>query len=179
MGSPARFCAPPSMVWSKVAHPRCRTCPVLIPVALPARAERTAHPVALQRAAAWRMLNRITPLLVKEGLGVVDWDATRPPTTPCPLLPLRRGVVLSVDSMILGLTTIHENTRSALECGSSSYRLACLPHEPKAVAAATALQGAFGTSRKQGQIPRYARNDNQRLSDSSPESWWTRLRLPC
>src|SRR5208337_843642 len=30
----------------------------------------------------------------------------------------------------------------ALECGSSSYRLADVPHEPKAVAAATALQGA-------------------------------------
>ena len=30
----------------------------------------------------------------------------------------------------------------ALECGRSSYRLACLPHKTKAVAAATALQGA-------------------------------------
>jgi hypothetical protein len=35
----------------------------------------------------------IIPLLVKEGLGVVDRDATLPPTTPCPLLPLRRGVI--------------------------------------------------------------------------------------
>jgi hypothetical protein len=28
---------------------------------------------------------QIIPLLVKEGLGVVDRDATLPPTTPCPL----------------------------------------------------------------------------------------------
>ena len=48
--------------------------------------------------------------------------------------------------MILRLITVRENARSALECGSSSYRRADVPHEPKAVAAATALQGAFGTS---------------------------------
>src|SRR5208282_5658874 len=47
--------------------------------------------------------------------------------------------------MILRLTTVHENARSALECGSSSYRLRFMRHVCKAVAAATALQGAFGT----------------------------------
>ena len=45
----------------------------------------------------------------------------------------------------------HENSlaEDILECGSNSYRLsyfalAHLPYEPKAVAAATALQGAAG-----------------------------------
>jgi hypothetical protein len=37
----------------------------------------------------------------------------------------------------------HENARSALECGSEA---AALEPGPKAVAAATALQGAFGTT---------------------------------
>ena len=46
--------------------------------------------------------------------------------------------------MILWLTTLHENARSALECGSSSYRLRFMRHISKAVAAATALQGTFG-----------------------------------
>jgi hypothetical protein len=46
-------------------------------------------------------------------------------------------------------TTDDKNARSALECGSSSYRffVASFPYEPtggKAVAAATALQSAFG-----------------------------------
>jgi hypothetical protein len=44
--------------------------------------------------------------------------------------------------MIPRLTTVHENARSALECGSEA---AALSAEPKAVARATALQGAFGT----------------------------------
>jgi hypothetical protein len=33
------------------------------------------------------------------------------------------GVIPSADFMILRLTTLHENARSALERGSSSYRL--------------------------------------------------------
>ena len=55
--------------------------------------------------------------------------------------------------MSLGLATVNENARSALECGSSSYRFPPSVHtanvqgaEGKAVAAATALQGAFGTA---------------------------------
>jgi hypothetical protein len=45
--------------------------------------------------------------------------------------------------MILRLAILHENARSALECGSEAAALT--PNE-KAVASATALQGAFGTS---------------------------------
>jgi len=45
--------------------------------------------------------------------------------------------------MILRLTTVHENARSALECGSEA---AALILDGKAVADATALQGAFGTT---------------------------------
>jgi hypothetical protein len=45
--------------------------------------------------------------------------------------------------MILRLTTLHENARSALECGSIAAAL--IPND-KAVAGATALQGAFGTT---------------------------------
>ena len=57
-------------------------------------------------------------------------------------------------AMSLPLPTHDENARSALECASSSYRLTPSIHtadvrapcELKAVAAATALQGAFGTA---------------------------------
>ena len=52
-----------------------------------------------------------------------------------------------------GLATVNENARSALECGRGSYRLPPSVHtanvrgaEGKAVAAATALQGVFGTA---------------------------------
>ena len=49
--------------------------------------------------------------------------------------------------MILRLTTVHENARSALECGSAAERSCRLPQgKNKAVAGATALQGAFGTT---------------------------------
>ena len=50
-----------------------------------------------------------------------------------------------------GRATEDKNARSALACGSSSYRLPPAVHTetaqgaPKAAAAATALQGAFGT----------------------------------
>jgi hypothetical protein len=40
-------------------------------------------------------------------------------------------------------TALHENARSALECGSEA---AALNSERKEVAGATALQGAFGTA---------------------------------
>jgi hypothetical protein len=46
--------------------------------------------------------------------------------------------------MSLRRTTLHENARSALECGPP--RRAALKSEQKAVADATALQGAFGTA---------------------------------
>jgi hypothetical protein len=52
-------------------------------------------------------------------------------------------VILSADFMILRLTTVHENARSALECGSEA---AALIPSGKAVAGAAALQGAFGTT---------------------------------
>jgi len=64
----------------------------------------------------------------------------------------------------------HENARSALECGSGA---AALEAERKAVAGATALQGAFGTcifrgeeSPRLGQLPtagilRFAQNDRR------------------
>jgi hypothetical protein len=52
-------------------------------------------------------------------------------------------VILSEDFMILRLTTVHQNARSALECGSEAASL--IPNG-KAVAGATALQGAFGTT---------------------------------
>jgi hypothetical protein len=45
--------------------------------------------------------------------------------------------------MSLRRTTLHENARSALECCSEA---AALKSEQKAVADATALQGAFGTA---------------------------------
>jgi hypothetical protein len=45
--------------------------------------------------------------------------------------------------MSLRRTTLHENARSALECGSEA---AAVKSEQKAVADATALQGAFGTA---------------------------------
>ena len=55
--------------------------------------------------------------------------------------------MLSSDFMGLeGPTTLDEDARSALECGSSSYRLRFMRQVCKAVAAATALQGAFGTT---------------------------------
>jgi hypothetical protein len=45
--------------------------------------------------------------------------------------------------MILRLTTVHENARSALECGSEAQRSCRLAlDKKKAVAGATALQGA-------------------------------------
>jgi len=44
--------------------------------------------------------------------------------------------------MILRLTTLHENARSALDCGREA---AALEPVGKAVAGATAVQGAFGT----------------------------------
>jgi hypothetical protein len=45
--------------------------------------------------------------------------------------------------MILRLTTVHDNVRSALECGSEAERSCRLAlDEKKAVATATALQGA-------------------------------------
>jgi hypothetical protein len=45
--------------------------------------------------------------------------------------------------MTLRLTTMHGNARSPLECGSEA---AALIPDGKAVAGATALQGAFGTT---------------------------------
>ena len=45
--------------------------------------------------------------------------------------------------MSLRRTTLHENARSAVEC---SREPAALKSEQKAVADATALQGAFGTA---------------------------------
>ena len=91
-------------------------------------------------------------------------------------------VIPSVDFVMPPLTMLHENARSALECGSSSYRLRFMRHMCKAVAAATALQGACGATifkaarnlalacggRNQSKIPRYARNDNCKLNVRAP-----------
>jgi hypothetical protein len=53
-----------------------------------------------------------------------------------------KPVIPSGGFMILRIATMHENARSALESGSEA---AALNSEQKAVAGATALQGAFGT----------------------------------
>jgi len=66
---------------------------------------------------------------------------------------LKTNSFLSADFMILWLTTLHENARSALECGSSSYRLRFMANMRKAVAAATALQGTAHAFSWQSAIP--------------------------
>jgi hypothetical protein len=52
--------------------------------------------------------------------------------------------------MSLRLATVHENARSALDCGGSSYRfppsIRTANVQGRAVAAATAVQSAFGTA---------------------------------
>jgi hypothetical protein len=52
--------------------------------------------------------------------------------------------------MNVRLTTMNENTRSGLDCGRSSYRFPPWVYtsnvQGKAVAAATAVQSAFGTA---------------------------------
>jgi hypothetical protein len=74
--------------------------------------------------------------------------------------------VLSADIMGVRPTTMHENARSALECGSEA---AALNSSEKAVADATALQGAFGTT-----IFIAAKNLRSSLRVNSPRSEaWT------
>jgi hypothetical protein len=53
------------------------------------------------------------------------------------------AVILRADFMVFRLTTVHEDARSALECGSEAERSCRLAlGKNKAAAGATALQGA-------------------------------------
>jgi len=95
------------------------------------------------------------------------------------------AVIPSADFMILRLTTLHENARSALECGpamrdrlefrakspsADGYRTPrCLRHnhfhgseESRSVLGPTRVQGRLGPGwkKEQSEIPRCARNDS-------------------
>jgi hypothetical protein len=74
----------------------------------------------------------------------VAWDAWKKDQSEIPRSVRNDKVVSWFLGAAGGMSDCHENAcaEGTLEYGSSSYRLAYVPHEPKAVAAATALQGA-------------------------------------